>query len=215
MLYTSQTLDFASYPLENSVTWDYRRHLQLKTARLCMVLTLSLKGPGQAPDYIIYPTKSQWNTYSMHMQHQTSKPGTGDLAMLITLPSSAWLKKKLVTGMPTNLSNLPPLCDHCILGKQTRTPVPKVREGGRATRRLEKVFSDITGPEDTQTAYGGLYMLNFIDDFSQKTWVYILKRKSDTFECFKEWQALVTRETNLMVNIFRTDNGGEYTSKTF
>ena len=124
-------------------------------------------------------------------------------------------EKSLVTGMPTNLSNLPPICDHCILGKQTRTPVPKVREGERAQRRLEKVFLDITGPEDTQTAYGELYTLNFIDDFSQKTWVYILKRKADAFERFKEWQALVTRETNLAVNIFRTDNGGEYTSKTF
>ena len=124
-------------------------------------------------------------------------------------------EKNLVTGMPTNLSNLPPLCDHCILGKQTRTPVPKVREGGRAQRRLEKVFSDITGPEDTQTTYGGLYTLNFIDDFSQKTWVYIIRRKADAFDCFKEWLALVTRETNLTVKILRTDNGGEFTSKTF
>ena len=121
----------------------------------------------------------------------------------------------LASGMPTNLSTIPPICEHCILGKQTRTPVPKVREGGRAKWILEKVFSDITGPEDVQTPHGGLYTLNFIDDFSQKTWVYVLKHKDDAITHFKEWKALVEWETDLTVKIFRTDNGGEYTSREF
>ena len=60
-----------------------------------------------------------------------------------------------------------------------------------------------------------MYTLNFIDDFSQKTWVYILKRKDEAFKYFQEWQALVEQETNQKVNIFRTDNGGEYSSKDF
>src|SRR6202023_3119665 len=37
--------------------------------------------------------------------------------------------KDLATGMPVDLSERPPKCDFCILGKQTRSPVPKTRSG--------------------------------------------------------------------------------------
>ena len=35
----------------------------------------------------------------------------------------------VVEGMPINLSSAPAACDHCILGKQTRSHVPAMREG--------------------------------------------------------------------------------------
>jgi len=38
-------------------------------------------------------------------------------------------KKSLATGMPVDLSTLPPICEHCVTAKQTKTPVPKTREG--------------------------------------------------------------------------------------
>ncbi len=40
-------------------------------------------------------------------------------------------------GIPINLSTLPPVCSSCILGKQPHSSVPKVREGPRATERLQ------------------------------------------------------------------------------
>jgi hypothetical protein len=58
-------------------------------------------------------------------------------------------------------------------------------------------------------------MLNFIDDFSGMSWIYPLKRKSDAAEVLKEWKALVEKESGESVRIFRTDNGGEYTSGEF
>ena len=84
-------------------------------------------------------------------------------------------EKRLAKGMPTSLAYLPQICVHCILAKQTRMPVPKLREGERAKELLEKVFSDITRPEAVKTPHGELYTLNFIDDYSQKCWVYTLK----------------------------------------
>jgi Integrase core domain len=123
--------------------------------------------------------------------------------------------KHLAKGMPVDLSRLPQLCKHCVLGKQTKTPVPKKREGKKATRLLEKVHSDIMGPEDVHMPDGGLYALNFIDNYSDKTWVYILKKKSDATPRFKEWCAIVEKETGLSVQIYRTDNGGEFKSSEF
>jgi len=81
-------------------------------------------------------------------------------------------KKRLTTGMLINMSTLPPLCEPCIFGKQAKVAILKHHKGQRSTRFLEKVHLDIMGPEDIQTPTGDLYALNFIDDFSQKNWVY-------------------------------------------
>ena len=41
-------------------------------------------------------------------------------------------------------------------------------------------------------------------------WVYFLKNKSDVFETFKKWKAMVETEIGLKVKCLRSDNGGEY-----
>ena len=72
-------------------------------------------------------------------------------------------EKKLATDLPTSLAYLPQICEHCVLAKQTQTPVQRLWEGGRVKRLLEKVFSDITGPETGKTSHGELYTLNLVE----------------------------------------------------
>ena len=55
-------------------------------------------------------------------------------------------KNGVLEGMPIDLSSLPPKCDHCTLGKQSRSPVPKTQEGSKAEKRLKRVFVDLCGP---------------------------------------------------------------------
>jgi len=55
-------------------------------------------------------------------------------------------RKNAVQGMHIDLSSAPPRCNHCILGKQMCLTVPKVWEGEKATRPLERVFVDLCGP---------------------------------------------------------------------
>src|SRR5467141_2959790 len=124
-------------------------------------------------------------------------------------------KKSLAIGMPVDLSTLPPICEHCVTAEQTKTPVPKTRGGERAKMRLEKVHSDIAGPEDVGTSYGEKYMLNLIDDYSGMAWIYPLKKKSDASAVFHEWEALVKNKSGEHVKLFRTDNGGEFMSDSF
>ena len=38
-------------------------------------------------------------------------------------------------------------------------------------------------------------MLNFIDDYSRKVRVYILKHKNDVFGKFKQWKAMIEKQT--------------------
>jgi hypothetical protein len=58
-------------------------------------------------------------------------------------------------------------------------------------------------------------MLLFIDDATRHTDEYILKYNSEALEKFKEWKALREKQSGKQVKRFRTDGGGEYTSKKF
>ena len=55
--------------------------------------------------------------------------------------------------------------------------------------------------------------MTFIDDHSRKTWLYLLKKKGEVFEKFKEFRSEVETLTERRIKTLRSDNGGEYTSK--
>lgn len=55
---------------------------------------------------------------------------------------------------------------------------------------LGLVHSDVCGKIRTPPLSGGEYFLNFVDDKSRYTWVYMLKRKEEVFEKFLEWKAM-------------------------
>jgi hypothetical protein len=82
-------------------------------------------------------------------------------------------------GMPINLSTVPASCDHYILAKQTRSHVPRLREGKRATKQLEHIYVDLCGPMPVVSHYNNLYSMNIIDDFSSYIWSLPLAQKSD------------------------------------
>jgi len=81
-----------------------------------------------------------------------------------------------------------------------------------ATEPLQLVHSDICGPLEKAIG-GGQYMLLFIHDATRHTDEYILKYKLKALAKFKEWKALGEKESGKQVKRFRTDGGGEYTSK--
>src|SRR5882724_9271496 len=104
-------------------------------------------------------------------------------------------KEGLAVGMPIDLSNLPPVCQYCILGKQTKKAIPKARQGGGVMKLLEVIYADLTGPEDIASAGGVRYILNLVDDLSGMTWTYLIKKKSQAEKCFIEWHTLVENKT--------------------
>ena len=97
--------------------------------------------------------------------------------------NAKWVKalQNMVSGMdlgkvPSNV--VPFACEGCVEGKQARQPIPS--DGGtRATKVLELVHSDVCRPMRTTSMGGGRYFLTFIDDFSRKLWVYVLKSKRE------------------------------------
>lgn len=123
----------------------------------------------------------------------------------------------MVSGMDLAQSHVAPssfTCEGCIEGKQQRSPFP-VDGATRASKVLEIVHSDVCGPMKTTSMGGCKYFVTFIDDFSRKIWLYPIKAKSECFEKFKEFKALVEKQSEHKIKVFRSDNGGEFMSNQF
>ena len=78
-----------------------------------------------------------------------------------------------------------PVCESCLEGKMTKRPFTGKRF--RAKEPLELIHSDVCGPMNVKARGGYEYYVTFIDDYSRYGYVYLMQRKSETFEKFKEF----------------------------
>ena len=106
------------------------------------------------------------------------------------------------------------ICSDCMVGKQHREIMPK-KSLWRASQQLQLIHAGICGPVKPESHSHKRYLINFIDDYSRKTWVYFLSEKSEAFDVFKRFKTLVEKEVNKLICCLRTDRGGEFTSIEF
>eukprot|EP00253_Pinus_taeda_P001991 PITA_01991 len=111
-------------------------------------------------------------------------------------------RKGMVKGLPL-IEKPGSLCEGCILGKQHRESFPSGKSI-RAKEPLEIIHSDLCGPMQAASLAGNQYFLTLIDDFTRKTWVYFLKKKSEVFEKFRNFKALVENQSGLHIKVLRT-----------
>jgi hypothetical protein len=71
------------------------------------------------------------------------------------------------------------------------------------------VFSDVWG---LAPLYVGIhaYYVSFIDDFNKFTWIYLLKKHSDVYQVFLNFQQYIKRKFDRKIVTMQTDWGGEY-----
>ena len=121
------------------------------------------------------------------------------------------VKNAMVEGIGSSLEGtVKNQCKGCFQGKQTRLPFGMGTR--RATEKLELIHSDLKGPIDVPTYAGNRYFITFTDDYTRKVWVYMMKKKSETFGVFQIFKRTVETETGLKLKSLRTDNGGEFIS---
>jgi len=123
------------------------------------------------------------------------------------------VKKNMVHGLP-NMDYEGKFCEKCVLSKHARTSFQKKSEYW-AKQPLELIHTDICGPITPESFNNKRYFISFIDDFSQKNWVYLLKEKSEAFEVFKKFKVMVEKATGRQIKFVRSNRGGEYTSTAF
>ena len=129
--------------------------------------------------------------------------------------SEKGMKTLLSKGKLPDLKNVDVgLCEDCIFGKQKKVSFTKIGKTPKA-ERLELVHTDVWGPSPVSSLAGSLYYVTFIDDSTRKFWVYFIKKKSEVFDIFRKWKAMVENETGLKIKWVRSDNGGEYRDNRF
>jgi hypothetical protein len=93
------------------------------------------------------------------------------------------------------------------MAKSHQLPYPK--SSSQSSFPLELIFSDVWGP--ACDSFGrNKYYVSFIDDYSKFTWIYLLKHKSEVFQCFHDFQNLVERQFDRKILALQSDWGGEY-----
>ena len=98
------------------------------------------------------------------------------------------------------------VCDASQMAKSHQLPYS--RSTSESTAPLELIFSDVWGPGPVSVGRQKYYV-NFIDDFSKFSWIYLLKNKSGVFEKFRLFQAHVERLFDCKIIAIQSDWGGE------
>ncbi|GMJ03846.1 hypothetical protein HRI_004053800 [Hibiscus trionum] len=95
------------------------------------------------------------------------------------------------------------------------TKTPFNGKGERASDLLELIHTDVYGPISTPARGGFQYIITFTDDFSRYGYIYLMHRKSESLEKFKEFKNEVENQTGKRIKALRSNRGGEYLSIEF
>ncbi|RDB27836.1 Retrovirus-related Pol polyprotein from transposon TNT 1-94 [Hypsizygus marmoreus] len=120
----------------------------------------------------------------------------------------------MITGIELDMTSEPEFCEPCVKGKATRHSFPKESET-EYTKYGEKVVADLWGPAQVESLGGAKYYYLNLDKYSHEEYVDFLRRKSDTFAHYKEYEAWVKTQCNTPIVIYGCDRGGEFMSKEF
>jgi transposase InsO family protein len=119
------------------------------------------------------------------------------------------LKHALAQGLKVDSDNpILHICVPCVHGKQHRDPFP-AKASHRSKTPFERIHSDLH-EVPCLTSSGYRYWLTFINDCSCYAWIYLLERKSEAFNAFKLFKAMVEKQYNAVIRFFHKDKGGEY-----
>lgn len=113
--------------------------------------------------------------------------------------------KKMVKGIPV-IDHPDQVCEACLLGKHSRRSFPK-QSTLRSTKPLQLLHFDVCGPIKPQSLGKSSYFMLFINGYSRKTWVNLLKRKSEAFDAFKMFKTSVEKLSGYGIKALRSDRG--------
>ena len=105
-------------------------------------------------------------------------------------------------------------CVTCLKSKICVSKFPS-ESNNRSQEILQLIHSDVCGPMNVDSIGGSRYFVTFIDDKSRFMMVFFMKHKNEVLESFKEYKALVERQTSKKIKTIRSDNGTEYVNGEF
>ncbi|GEM12750.1 gag-Pol polyprotein [Rhodotorula toruloides] len=139
-------------------------------------------------------------------------PSAAEGASIDALARSKHVTGLKVDGSGRSKTSGSHVCNVCHVAPSSRLPFPQ--SDSIASTPLELVHSDVLSI-NVPSLGGRRYVVTFVDDHTRMLWVEPLARKSDVFEAFVRFKAKVENESGRRIQRFRSDNGGEYMSRTF
>lgn len=100
---------------------------------------------------------------------------------------------KAVRDIPKIVKPLNPICKECQMGKQFITSFKSTQDTSNDV--LDLIHTDLCGLARVRRFHGDRYFMLIIDDYSRMMWVTFLREKSEAFEKFKIFKAMVETET--------------------
>ena len=120
------------------------------------------------------------------------------------------IRQQKIDGVNIKIEETLPVYEICIKGKQTQKPYSTSTT--RSEETLDLIHTDVCGPMRIASLAGSRYFVTFIDDKSKWCEVYFMKKKNEVPEKFKEYKAMVEKNTGRKIKKVRSDNGLEYVS---
>jgi GAG-pre-integrase domain len=99
-------------------------------------------------------------------------------------------------------------CNDCIKAKAHVLPFSY--SSSITSSPLELIHSDVWGPSPLNSSHGYKYYVTFIDDFSNFTWIYFMKNKSELCDIFSQFKCQIENLLSTNIKTLRTDGGTEY-----
>jgi hypothetical protein len=107
----------------------------------------------------------------------------------------------MVTGLPKIHIDNDGVCRACALGKNVKGSF--LSSDNRSKGILDLIHTNFCGPMTVASWKKYLYYVLFIDDHSQKTWIYLLKTKYGVLARFKEFKSQVENLTRRRIKVLR------------
>jgi transposase InsO family protein len=93
--------------------------------------------------------------------------------------------------------------------------LPFHKSVSKACISLKIIHSDVWGPAPITSNGGTQFYVIFVDEFTQFTWFYPIRNKSQVLFCFVSFTHTMQNLLNHKIKILHTDCGGEYASNEF
>ncbi|GKB35432.1 retrovirus-related pol polyprotein from transposon TNT 1-94 [Tanacetum coccineum] len=110
----------------------------------------------------------------------------------------------------TSILPNPRICSSCQLSKSKRLSFDLNLK--RSLHVLDLIHCDLWGPSPVMSVDGFRYYAIFVDDYSRFTWFYPMKAKSDFYNVFVAFVALVQTQFSCKIKVFQSDGGTEFTN---
>lgn len=104
-------------------------------------------------------------------------------------------------------------CEGCISGKLNQLPFPSKKK--MATRPLQIIHSDVCGPITPASFDKKRYFVTFTDEYTHFVQVFTMQNKSEVYDLFVNYEAIVTSQFDQKISNLVCDNAKEYSSHQF